>query len=536
MSSTLPKPETVVVERPYPQPPLVLMERLPDSWKFSRVTACFVAMLGLMYLVLCYQPLYHTDLWGHLAYGRLLVNTHTLPGTEPFMPLATGVRFVDSAWLSQILGYEALNHWGLPALQAIHAFLITGCFALITWRIYRSTKSVLATLAAIAVFGALNWYQFLIVRPQLAGMLCFVTLLTLLSGHWKRWQWVAIPVLFALWANLHGSFVVGLGTLACVSAGRAIDVVFRTKRLPALVHDRIFRRMLMLTELATAAVLVNPYGLQLFTEVFTFSGNANLKDLVEWDPLHIRTFPGQVVAFTTLALAIAYRLSPRRVSAAEVLTLVMLGAAGLWTQRLLVWWAPVAAGCLAIHAHAAWQQFRAKYPRALPSPRASRWTVVTLGLAWIAFAYTPFGLSVIQGRQVDIKKSVSELTPVAATEYLVKNPPQGQIFNTYEWGDYLVWAGPKDLQVFVTSHAHLVPNEVWRHYMSVINVAAEWNEILDRYGVTTVVVDKQERRALISKLKDHADWKLEYEDGVAAIYKRKTADDAGKKPDEPAKH
>lgn len=522
MSSTLPKTEVASAERGRPEPALVLIERLPENWKFRRVTAGFVTFLGVLYFLLSYQPLYHTDLWGHLAYGRLLWDQRALPATEPFMPLAEGMRFIDSAWLSQLLAFRAFSQWGNSALQGLHAALITGCFALITWRVYRATRSVLATIAALGVFAAINWYQFAIVRPQLAGMLCFVTLLCVLTGRWKRANWVFVPVLFALWANLHGSFIMGLAMLGCFTMGRAVDVWIRSGTPKAWLADRVLRRLLLLTELAAAAVLLNPYGLQLLSEVFAFSGNSNLRDLVEWDPLQIRSFPGQAVAWTALALAIAYRLSPRRISTAEVLTLVVLGGAGLWTQRLLVWWAPVAAMCLAVNANAAWRKIRVKYPRPVASPRASVWTVVTFGMAWICFAYTPFGLTVIQGRQVESKKSVSELTPVAATEYLVKHPPAGQVFNTYEWGDYLVWAGPKDLKIFVDSHAHLVPNEVWRHYMSVINVAGDWNEILERYGVTTVVIDKQERRALISKLKDHADWKLEYEDGIASIYKRKS--------------
>ena len=80
------------------------------------------------------------------------------------------------------------------------------------------------------------------------------------------------------------------------------------------------------------------------------------------------------------------------------------------------------------------------------------------------------------------------------------------VFNTYEWGDYLQWAGPKNLQLFVNSHAHLVPREVWMAYMQVIEMRSGWEETLDRYGVNTVAIDLLNREALIKKLKEDDRW------------------------------
>ena len=42
-----------------------------------------------------------------------------------------------------------------------------------------------------------------------------------------------------------------------------------------------------------------------------------------------------------------------------------------------------------------------------------------------------------------------------------------------EYGDYLLWSHP-GLPVFVAGHAHLVPEEVWRDYLSTIRGGAGW--------------------------------------------------------------
>jgi hypothetical protein len=347
------------------------------------------------------------------------------------------------------------------------------------------------------------------------------------ARRWRAVYWGAIPLTIALWANLHGSFVMGLGLIVCACLGRTIDVWRRTRRLYAPLRDTPVRRLFLLAELAAIAALLNPYGLRLYTEVLTFSENPNLRSLIEWDPLNFRTMQGQLCAATALALAIVYRLSPRRVNAAEVLALVVLGASALWSARMLIWWTPVAAACFTIHAHAAWRRF---FPMgseaAAPSVRSGKWSVVTVGLAWIFFSYTPFGMAVLHGRVLAIKDSVSRDTPVAAVNWLREHPPAGLVFNVYEWGDYLLWAGPPDVKVFLTSQAHLVPPDIWRDYLAVINMSSGWTEAFDRYDVQTLLLDKADRGSLIYSLRENKQWKRVFEDDLAVIFTRQAAESA----------
>ena len=86
--------------------------------------------------------------------------------------------------------------------------------------------------------------------------------------------------------------------------------------------------------------------------------------------------------------------------------------------------------------------------------------------------------------------------------WLRDHPPAGLVFNVFEWGDYLLWAGPPDVKVFVTSQAHLVPRDIWRDYLSVINQSSGWNEVFDRYGVQTLLLDKADRGSLIYNLRE----------------------------------
>ncbi len=500
----------------------VLEDKLPDCLKAPAILAAFTAVVGLVYTMLSYRPLWYTDLWGHLAYGRWIWEHGALPTTEPLMPLAEGVRFVDTAWLTQVLAYGLFKQLGPTSMQFLYAATIASCVGLLIWRFYSRTQNKVLSFLGFAMFAWVTWQQLLIIRPQLAGFACFVGLLFLLTARrWHFRNWLLVPVLFAAWANLHGSFPVGLGLLACFWLGRMADVVWRSGTVKAVFHDQKLRRYLLLTELAAVAVLLNPYGLGLYAEVLTFASSANLASLADWAPLQLRMAQGQATAVAALALMFVYRLSPRRVSTVEVLLLVGLGASAMWTSRMLLWWAPIAAYYTVLHSNAVWKCWRKTEPSLEPAPRTGLWSVVVVGIAWIFFAFTPFWSTVTGGTEFKLKSITQDYTPIGAVEYLNRKPPQGQIFNSYEWGDYLTWAGPKGLKVFVASHAHLVPVEVWDDYLQIAGLSTGWEDKLSRYSVNTVVVDNRYRAAMISRLERNEEWKIAYRDDTAVVFLRR---------------
>jgi hypothetical protein len=491
------------------------------GWKTApRSVAILVVVAGIFWLY-SRQPLYHTDLWGHLAYGRLIRQSGALPATEPFMPLARDVPLVDSAWLAQVAGFVAYSQWGTPTIQFLHALAIAVCLGILAQGIYRRTRSVLWTIAGVGLFDALNWFQFQIVRPQMAGLVCCAALLAMMTGRrWHTFYWVAIPAMLALWANLHGSFIVGLGYLACAAVGRTIDVWRRTRRLAAPLHDSRVRRLFAATALAALAVVFNPYGLRLYPEVVAFSRNPNLRQLLEWQVLDLGSTQGKIAVGVAAGLVVVFLLSPRRLPAGELLALVALGGAALWSARMLIWWTPVAAHAFAVHAHEVCQRFLTG-GKIRASPRRSvLWTAIATGIAVVSVVTTPLGARVLTGKSPDLSQCVSAQTPLEAAAWLREHPPDGQTFNTYEWGDYLVWAGPPKLLVFVTSQAHLVPPAVWRDYLAVIRLTPGWEEILDKYGVSTVVLDKVRRGTLIGNLRKNGAWSVVFEDHVAVIFAR----------------
>ncbi|WP_146368965.1 hypothetical protein [Symmachiella macrocystis] len=491
------------------------------------VTVLFTVALSVMFVLLSHVPLWHTDLWGHLQYGEILCTEKAIPATEPIMPLAAGVPFVDSAWLSQVIAFKVFESAGVAGLQCLYAACITACCGLLLWLSHRHGRGPVISLAAVAVWLALEWQQLPVIRPQLAGAVCFLALLTCLSQ--RRYSvsvFVIVTGLMLLWANLHGSFIMGLGLLSCFTLGRAIDVVRRSKRLTAIAHDTKTRQLLVLTLCGGLAVFVNPYGPQLYFHVLTFARNPNLADLTEWKLLSFTSQQGQIFAAAVIFLIPMLYFSPRRITTAEILLLTGLGAATVWTSRMIVWFAPIAAYVFALHGGALWNRYVFHpRPRPLGTPRRN-WARTTLVAVAImtAGAFSPLGRLIWSGPPVDFNAAVSSQTPVAAAEFLLERQPAGQMFNTYEWGDYLSWVGHRHAQrwpIYVASHAHLVPRQVWVDYMALIGAPADWEQRLEQYDVQTVVIDHRNRSALISRLRASDHWTLVFEDDIAAIFIRK---------------
>ncbi len=299
--------------------------------------------------------------------------------------------------------------------------------------------------------------------------------------------------------------------------------------------------------------------MRLYVEVLQVANNPNVADLVEWAPLQLRMLQGQAAAVISLLLVVLYRLSPRRVTAAEVLLLFGFGAAALWSSRMLVWWVPLACFYAVQHASAVRNAWRQSTEPAVATLRSGRWTVITVGSTWIAFAITPFGGELVKklnaGEKskrnasqstkeiqkdvseetatskslrptgIKLEKLVSSQTPLDIAEHLKKlsaekRLPRGQAFNTYEWGDYLLWAGPPELKVFVASHVHLVPREIWTDYVSISN-GLDADDRLNRYGVNLIVLDEATHDGLIRRLRENADWRQTYSDSVGAVFVRR---------------
>lgn len=518
----------------------VLSDRFALRWQHTLLCG----FLAAFFIYLSYIPLFHSDIWGHVKYGQWILQHRGLPQEDPYLSLAQGMRVVDNAWLAQATLAQVESWGGAAALSKLFAVVVFGTYLLYARVFYLISGRPTIALAGLLVMFFVGFSRHAIIRPEIFGGLAFALLLYVLvrldpwrsrahafeqkaGDYWPRWLWVAIPVLFTLWANLHGSYAVGLIVLGCHTGGRMLEAVWERRSLMAILHDRSCRRWVLLTELALLATLLNPYGIDLLIATAQFGKNPNLKDVLEWYPLRITAVEGIQFAISIVMLVAVLRSSRQRMRATDSLLLLLFAFAVTPTIRMIGWYAPVFAFTLLPHIREIWCRVLPARPtrpgvEAHAKPRNPRFahTMICLLLVWLAFSLSPISEPVLGGKPRPTAQLYSRHTPLGITEYLRDHPDDGLVWTPQWWGDWLVWDGPPGIQVYMTTNIHLIPERVWKDYLLVARAHSSWARVLDRYNVQRLVVHKELQSGLARAVRRSSQWKSLYEDEHGIILQR----------------
>ena len=95
--------------------------------------------------------------------------------------------------------------------------------------------------------------------------------------------------------------------------------------------------------------------------------------------------------------------------------------------------------------------------------------------------------------------------------------PGGRLFTTDRWADYLIYTQPSR-KVFFDCRNDAYGAEVLQEYLSVMRATPGWGSVLDKYSLKVALVPKTS--AISAALSLSRDWKLFYQDSVAAVFRR----------------
>jgi hypothetical protein len=498
-----------------------------------------LALVCAFYLLLSHIPLRSSDLWIHETYGQWILDHGRLPAEDPVLELAEGMPVVDRDWLSQVL-FASLHRAGGPeALSVLFALALVGSYLALGRGYYLQAGALTPAVAGAAAALGIAFSRLATIRPENLGLLCFALLLLVLlearaldrcggcptPERWPVWVWAAVPLLMALWTNLHGSFPIGLAVLGCGAAGHLLDVGWRARSLRAALEDAESRRRLWLTQLGFIATLANPYGMDIWLEVASFSKNPNLRDIVEWQPLVFLGPGGREFVASLLVLILLLRRVRRRFPASHGLLWLTTGLGVLTGNRFLTWYGPVFSLATVPMLGDLWRDWTSRRtgerrPAAFLTVRV-RW-VLAIVLVWIAFALSPQGNAVLGGTPRTLEQLYGAETPFDVTAYLRSRRPPGRVWAPQWWSDWLVRKGPPGLRSMITSNIHLIPRQVWADYMRIQEGLAGWYSALDRYRIDVVVLDLARQRLQANALRREPGWTMGFENEQAMVFLRRS--------------
>ncbi len=245
-------------------------------------------------------------------YSARYILHHRIPHTNVVTSVAHGAPWVDQQWLAQVLFYGAWAAGGYRALAALSAILVTSGFALLGLLMLRRgvppPRMFIWTLAAFAAcLGNTS------IRAQSFAYPCFVLTLWLLldddrAPRMRARTWLVIGVLL-VWANTHGSVVLGAGLVAGYAGYRVARTLARRERRPVAAY-------LALAAAAVASVACTPYGAGVIGYYRLFPGNPVLgRYVIEWSlPSPLDVFSWGFFALLVISgavIAIAWRRHTR---------------------------------------------------------------------------------------------------------------------------------------------------------------------------------------------------------------------------------
>lgn len=455
---------------------------------------------------------YQTELWQHLARGRLIAQERSVVSVDRFTFTVAGRPMRDGNWLSQLAGYGLYQAGGLELLQVANSLILAAAIGLLIWLCRRASGSAqIAGAAGVCAF--LGLWQTLLIRPQSVSMLFFVVLYGLLLAVDRRPRLLAVcPFVMALWVNIHGGFAVGLALILTFTAAAAWRRFGRRGSDAAPLYPWSACLIACL-----AATLLNPYGWRIYQYAGSLSAVGISRDIEEWLPPSPRTLVGAMFALSVVGVGVLAVMGRRRLTVRDACILGCFAIPACWSVRMTVWWflaaAPIAARLIA----------GIKAPTlslgARPSPVAAA-AMALVALVCVASlplleSVSPLPSATRSVRRVEDDLDVLAPALAAAPDTLTR------LFTRMEWANYFAWRLEGRSPVFVEGHIELYPANIWSDYMTVNGGRPGWTDVLDRYQVSFLVIDPTDQGPLLSEVRGCPEWKECRSSDRALLFERR---------------
>jgi len=445
------------------------------------------------------------DIWWHLRNAAYLLQHHAFPSIDSYSFGAAGSAWLDHEWLSEVPFFLGLKAGGLRGMLAVYFAVLVLIYTGVYYRSCRAgadcKDATVITFLAILLGGVSIGPRML-----LFGWLCMVALL-LVMDHFQRTGkglWL-LPPLFALWINLHGSWVFGLVVFAMIIASGLVEGEWGL-----VVAERwtsVKRRKLLLALAAClAALFVNPFGYRLVLFPLKYEVLLRKHDvmqrIVEWQGVDFSTPHGKLALMVIFGLLAAALFSRRRWRLDEVLLTAFALWAALSHLRFLFFAGLILAPILAPRL-----KLFPPYERELDKPWLN--AAIMAGVVGAMIFFYPSA--------AELQQQVDQEYPTAALDFMQRQHLNGRIFNQDWWGGYMEWVTP-ELKPYMDGRTDIfVENGTFDDYINAVLIRSPL-EVLDKYKIDYVLLEPAKPPAYV--LEHSPAWRPIYTDKVAVLFER----------------
>jgi hypothetical protein len=433
-----------------------------------------VMVLGAFVIVLIAALRGSLVIDGYMALVSGREVAHGLPSHDALAVMTQGHSWVDQQWLAQLVLYGLARLGGVKLVLLIGAALAAGAFAaaaILARRLGASPRAVTwVCLPAIVAY----YPEASVLRPQSLAYPLFVATFWLLVSDTRspsRRVFLTLPILL-VWANLHGSVLVGAGLVALRGLAYAWERKAVSGRAAALVVA------------PWLCVFASPYAPDLPRYYDTVLRGGNFGHFVsEWAPMTLTAATAAVYLLILGGIWLLGRVRGRS-SVFEALAFVVLCLLAFQAVRNAAWIGLAAVIVLPALVDAV--------RRPADEPARINRLLASVMLAGVAVAIVGVAANPTTWFTADYPRVASAAATAAAG-------PDGTVYATSRYADWLLWSEPRlrgrvafDARFELLTHAQV--SAISRLQAT----AGDWRRTLRPYRV--VVLDRRDDRALRSAL------------------------------------
>jgi len=436
----------------------------------------------------------------YLALARDFVLKNNWSFVDPYLYSLTNANLVwVHEYLSYVIFYGAWWVFGYAGMVLLKAILWCCIFAITLKAPPNETSRSWSwsLLWMLAVFA--GSFRFIERSSIFSDLFCVLTVYLLLTNHHlTRKLLIQLSLIFFAWIQLHPGFPQGVALLAIWAAWHI-----------TITHNLKWRHLLW-CGVPVATLLLNPLGLEGVLYPFRFALNEAqaLKQYnFEWFPAYHRSFrfAPETLAFWCVSL-VTFALFART-RAFKTLNFAFAAFAFLSAMQA-VRFVPWASFAMLI-AIKPWAQFRL-----LQHHRAFKWAIASLLLILTAHNLT-FGYKSSSGERIPQLGLDPKFFPIQTLEFLRKRPISGRLYNTHDFGSFLIW----EKQTPIFHHGFVTDMDFYKNeVVGIFQGQARFLELARKYNWTMLLVERNNSfgffRAILSPLPD---WKIVAEDEASYL-------------------
>jgi hypothetical protein len=431
------------------------------------------------------------DTWMHIAAGDLMLRSGAVVHTDPFSYTFLGKPWQAHEWLSEVLMALAWRLAGWTGVALLFATAAGAMAGLLTRHVGRWLGGVPLAVVVVLSLGCLA--PALLARPHLLALPLlemWTAELVMARADGRPPSWIRLAPIMVAWANIHGSFVFGLGLLGAFGLESAWRN--RSEGVRALLP------WAWPVPLMLVATVVSPHGLANLTFPLRLTSMTTLAGIGEWAPLDFDRNPFFEVALLGLVLVLGWR--GVRVPVFSLLLVLLVAHLTLHHARHVQLFAIVAPLLLAEPLGAVFKGKTATPGRGGPWPIAA---------AAALAAVVAVGRIAVASGSPD-----SASAPSVALAHVPPSLKERPVFNAYRFGGFLIFSG---VRPYIDSRAEVYGDAFRNRFLALQggDACAFAAEAAKRGFAWTIL---EPASPLIPALDRSPDWRRLYADSHAIVH------------------